>query len=89
MGRERLTKEERAVLGERLRAARYLAGYTMRAVADSLGVHVQSVVQWEHGAVPAPDNRAKLAALYGVAEDTLFAEVAAYAAAARELLRPA
>ena len=85
----RLNEGERLTLGPRLRAARDLAGMTLRGVAAELGVSVNSVVQWEHGTLPVEDNRAKLAALYGRDEDVLFAEVAARMDAARALLRPA
>jgi transcriptional regulator with XRE-family HTH domain len=85
----RLNANERETLGPRLRAARHLANKTLRGVADELDVNVNSVVQWEHGTLPGEENRAKLAALYGVDEDVLFAELAARLDAARALLRPA
>ena len=55
-----------------------------------MGVTPNAVMQWEHGSVPAtPESRAKLAALYGVDEDVLFAETVGRLDAARALLRPA
>lgn len=88
MSFEQLSKRERIVLAGRLKAARNLAGCTVRGVAASLGVNPNSVTQWEHGSVPGPDTRAKLAVLYAVDEDVLFAEVAARKAAAADKLRP-
>lgn len=61
-------------MAERLRAARGLAGLSVRVAAESLEVNVNSVVNWESGMLPHADNRAKLAALYGRDEDDLFAE---------------
>jgi transcriptional regulator with XRE-family HTH domain len=85
----RLTAVERERLAERLHAARQVAGKTIRGTAESLGVNVNSVIQWEHGSLPGPDNRAKLAALYGVDPAVLFAEYEARLDANRALLRPA
>ena len=34
---------------ERIKAARLRANYTQQALADAVGVHLQSVVAWEHG----------------------------------------
>jgi transcriptional regulator with XRE-family HTH domain len=86
---ERLTGEERAQMANRLRAARFQAGLTMREVATKLAANINSVTQWEQGTLPQAETRARLAALYGVAETTLFAEYEGRVAAARELLRPA
>jgi transcriptional regulator with XRE-family HTH domain len=87
MGLDRLNREERTLLGQRLRTARELARFTMRGVAESMGVNVNSVVQWERGSVPTSDRRAALAVLYGIPEDQLFAEVLAHETEARALLR--
>jgi transcriptional regulator with XRE-family HTH domain len=76
-------------MGERLGAARLVAGLTIRQVATDIGVNHNSVEAWERGSVPAEEIRAQLAALYEVDEDVLFAEVAARLGAARDLLRPA
>jgi transcriptional regulator with XRE-family HTH domain len=86
---ERLNPAERKSQGERLAAARQVAGETIRSAAEAVGVNVNSVVQWEHGSLPTAENRAKLAALYGVAEATLFAEYEARLTAARALITPA
>lgn len=89
MSFDRLDQFERSAMAERLKAARNVADKTIRGVAEEMGVNVNSVVQWERGSVPGPETRARLAALYGIAEDVLFAEVAAREAEARQLLRPA
>jgi transcriptional regulator with XRE-family HTH domain len=86
----RLTPVERERLAERLHAARQVAGKTIRGTAEALGVNVNSVIQWEHGSLPGPDNRAKLAVFYGIDEDILFAEYVAHMDANRALIaRPA
>lgn len=84
---DRLEKTERSTMAERLRAARYVAGLTARAVADACDVNINSVIGWEHGSLPTAENRRKLAELYGVYESVLFAEVDARQAAAAALLR--
>jgi transcriptional regulator with XRE-family HTH domain len=85
----RLTRAERATMGDRLRAARHVAGLTLREVADTAGVSVNAVEQWEHGSLPQPTLRAGLAQLYGQPEELLFAEHETKMEAARALLRPA
>jgi transcriptional regulator with XRE-family HTH domain len=75
-------------MARRLKAARYLAQKTVRGVATELEVTPASITQWETGTVPVPESRARLAALYGVGEEILFAEVLAHEAAARKLLIP-
>jgi transcriptional regulator with XRE-family HTH domain len=82
----RLTPAQRAEAGRRMRAARELAGLSLTKVADDAGVSITAVVQWEHGATPAPELRAALAELYQLDEDQLFAEVAERMAANRALL---
>ena len=86
---DRLNEQERERLGQRLWAARYLAHLPRAEVAHNLGVNVNTVLQWERGSVPTPERRAALADLYATPERTLFAEVAAHEAEARDLLRPA
>jgi transcriptional regulator with XRE-family HTH domain len=76
-------------MGQRLEAARYMAGYSVRGLADRLDVGKNSITAWERGTLPSAETRAKLAALYDITEDVLFAEVAAQRADAEELLRPA
>lgn len=88
MSFDRLSKQDRADMGQRLKAARYTAGITIRGVAAELGVNVASVTQWESGTVPIPETRARLAKLYDLDEDVLFAELAAQREAAKALLRP-
>lgn len=85
----RLNQAERKTQGRRLQAARQLAQKTIRGAAEELGVNANSIVQWEHGTLPTPENRAKLAELYGLDETLLFAELEARLDAARALLRPA
>lgn len=84
----RLNRSEREAMAERLEAARYMAGLSIRGVAAELGVHTASVTQWESGSVPVPETRARLAELYGIEEDVLFPELAARRKAAEALLRP-
>ncbi len=55
---------------EQARAARKRAGLSQREVADSIGVNVATVSQWENGhAEPAFRSAHALAALYGVSLD--------------------
>jgi transcriptional regulator with XRE-family HTH domain len=86
MGFDRLSKTERKAMGRRLKAARYLADKTVRGTAEEMGVKPASITQWESGTVPVPESRARLASLYGVSEEILFAEVLAHEAEARKLL---
>jgi transcriptional regulator with XRE-family HTH domain len=83
---DRLDQQERQAMGERLQGARLLAGLMIREVAKSQAVSVNSVHNWERGAVPNSQLRAALAALYKVDEDILFAEIAARRAHAESLL---
>jgi transcriptional regulator with XRE-family HTH domain len=69
-----LNKDERAAMGERVQAGRHVAGLTLKAVAEQVGVNVHSVVQWEHGAVPRDEMRAALSVLFEVDRSLLFAE---------------
>jgi transcriptional regulator with XRE-family HTH domain len=85
----RLTPDERVVLGDRLRLARHLAKLTVRAVASEFDVSTNTVNNWEHGGLPADELRPRIAALYGVEENVLFAEYEARVDAARALLKPA
>ncbi|HWC39643.1 MAG TPA: helix-turn-helix transcriptional regulator [Acidimicrobiales bacterium] len=83
----RLTPQERLAFGQRMRAARELAGLSMTKVADETGVAINAVTQWEKtGATPGIALRPVLAELYGVEEDLLFREYAAHMAANRKLL---
>lgn len=85
----KLSAEEKAAMGERIRAGRYVAGLSIRDLAHALGVTPAAYMKWEHGSVPQPVARARLAKLYGVDEPLLFAEYEAHMEAARALLRPA
>jgi transcriptional regulator with XRE-family HTH domain len=84
-----VTKANKLAMSERLQAARWLAGLSMRAVASTIGVSAPAVAGWEKGTLPESPHRAALAELYGVDEAILFAEVESQLNAARELLRPA
>ena len=82
----RLTRDERTAMGERLRAARDVSGLSLRQIADATGVSFTTVPEWEHGSLPRPDIRARLADLYDVDEDILFAEYESRVAAAKALI---
>ncbi len=82
----RLDKAERAVMGERVRAARHLSGLTLRQVADKTGVTTNAVVSWEQGTLPRPELRATVADLYQLPEVKLFAEYFAHLADLRKLV---
>jgi transcriptional regulator with XRE-family HTH domain len=71
-----------------MRAARELGGLSLPKVAQAVQVSTNAVVQWEHGSLPSDDLRSAVAELYGVDEQTLFAEYEARLAANRALLRP-
>jgi transcriptional regulator with XRE-family HTH domain len=85
----RLSLIEKAQQGTRLKAAREVMGLTQAEAALKAGVSDVTVQKWEAGSVPGDEARAKLAELYDVDEDTLFAEVAAHRRAAEQLLKPA
>lgn len=60
----------------RIRKERLRRGLTQAAVAASAGVPVQTVSQIENGRQqPWPVLRTRLAALFGVAESELFADI--------------
>lgn len=84
----RLSDQERALMGSRVKAARHQSGLTQRQVADAMGVSVMAVQNWEHGAIPEPEMREKLAVLFGRPEAVVFAEVERFLAAERALLEP-
>lgn len=84
-----LTEDDRRAMGERLKIARSLAGLSVRGVAAALPCSKTSVVDWEHGVLPDAPTRARLAELYGVDEERLFAEEHARVAAQRDLLNSA
>ncbi len=71
---EGLDPELRKVLGNNLRQARKVSGYTQEHVAEQLDVSLSTVWQWEDGRVaPMLDRLTKLADLYGVSVDWLLA----------------
>ena len=82
----RLTSAERETMGDRVRAARCVAGLTIRDIGTDLGVTPNSVSQWEHGSLPGAIHRAKLAKLLGFPETKLFAEHHAMITKARALI---
>ena len=74
-------------MGDRLRAARTVAGITTREVAAATGRSKTAVEAWErHGYLPPPPARAVLAEMYRYPESVLFAEYAAHIDAALALL---
>lgn len=86
MNVNRLTTGERRDLGDRLRLARERKGLYHREVAAALGVSRQQVIKWEGAkALPQRESQAKLADLYGLAQEELFAE--AFAALGRPIRR--
>ena len=60
------------------RAAR---GFTQAALADHLGVSLNSVQRWEAGAKPRPTHLAKLAAALGIDALGLLREIEAWRSA--------
>lgn len=83
----RLSKADRRAMGDRLKAARNLAGYSARSAALEVPCSTTSIVEWEAGRVlPRPETRARLAELYGVDEARLFAEELARVESMRELI---
>lgn len=86
MNVNRLTAGERRDLGDRLRLARERKGLYHREVAEALGVSRYAVGKWERAAaLPQRESQAKLADLYGMPVEGLFAE--AFAALARPVRR--
>ena len=73
-GRLPIAPEDRRRMGERFSNARMHARLSMREVAEAVGVTVNAVTQWEHGALPGAEYRASLATLLGIKENKLFAE---------------
>jgi transcriptional regulator with XRE-family HTH domain len=62
-------------MGSRLRAARYIAEMSIRAVAEKLAVSPHTVQNWERGQVPRDaDLRSRLCDLLKVDETVVFAE---------------
>lgn len=81
----RLSLNERVAMAERLAAARQISGLSLRDVASDLGLSPHAVHQWERGSLPTlAATRARLAELYGVPVERLFAEVESHLAAARD-----
>lgn len=73
-----LSARERQAMGRRLSAARQVAGYSAEGLAQALGYRSASAVwPWERGRLPRARAREKLAALLGVEEAVLFAELLA------------
>jgi transcriptional regulator with XRE-family HTH domain len=82
-----LLLEERMVMGERLRAARFVSEMTIRAVAGKVGVSPHTVQNWERGQVPRdPVARATLCELLKVDETKVFAEYFAKIEEARAVI---
>ena len=69
-------RKDQAAISNRLRKSREAAGLTVVQVADALGKAEDVVATWEHyGTPPKIPVRYKLAVLYGVEMDDLFAEL--------------
>jgi hypothetical protein len=84
-----LSPVERKAQAERMRWARKLAGLTMEQAARLTGVTVTSIKQWEGGSLPTmPGLRPRIAAVYGVAEAVLFAELEEQMARGWRMVRP-
>jgi transcriptional regulator with XRE-family HTH domain len=84
-----LTQAERRQMGDRLRSARNAADLSIREVAEAVGNSLTAAWSWErYGYLPAPATRTALAALYGIPESALFAEVAEHLAPALALRKP-
>lgn len=63
-------------LGERLRQERIRCHLSQAALAEALGISVQSISRWERGqTVPQARYRSQLSALLGSPPETLFAEL--------------
>jgi transcriptional regulator with XRE-family HTH domain len=65
---------DRRAMGDRLQAARFAAGLTLREVGAAVGVSIPAVRQWEQGALPADELRMALAVFYNTEPADLFAE---------------
>ncbi|HEY2304191.1 MAG TPA: helix-turn-helix domain-containing protein [Acidimicrobiales bacterium] len=70
-----IPRDQRPAMGDRLMAARYQADLSTSEVAAEVGVSVNAVSQWEQGAVPRPEFRARLARLYRTDETSLWPEL--------------
>jgi transcriptional regulator with XRE-family HTH domain len=82
-----LTLTERMTMGDRLRAARFVAELTIRAVAQKLSVSPHTVQNWERGQIPRdPDLRGRLCDLLKVDEHMVFAEFFAKIEEARAVI---
>lgn len=61
-------------MGDRVKAARVVAGLTQKQVADKMHRSRHAVIEWEHGVLPDPDTRSALAHLYDADEARLWQE---------------
>lgn len=75
-------------MGERLRAARYVAEMSIRELAEKLGVSPHTVQNWERGQIPRdPRMRGVLCDTLNVDEAMVFAEFFAKIEEARAVIR--
>lgn len=58
-------KQERKLIGERIKAHRERLGLSMEKLGKQCDTFASSVHRWERGAMPAPDQAAKLMQLFG------------------------
>jgi transcriptional regulator with XRE-family HTH domain len=82
-----LLLEDRMAMGERLRAARYVAELSIRELAEKLKVSAHTVQNWERGQIPRdPRTRAELCEVLNVDEAMVFAEFFAKIEEARAVI---
>jgi transcriptional regulator with XRE-family HTH domain len=82
-----LSLEDRMLMGERLRAARYVAQLSIRELSEKLAVSPHTVQNWERGQVPRdPRHRAILCDALNVDETMVFAEYFAKIEEARAVI---
>jgi transcriptional regulator with XRE-family HTH domain len=84
----RLTSKDRERIGERVRAARLLCDLSQMQLAGKLGLRTKtSIVHWEHGVIPEPPMRARIAAALDQPAEVLWAEEVARLDSMRATLR--
>ena len=87
MFNSRLTVSDRIAMGERVRAARYVAQLSMRELGIKCGVSLHTVQNWERGSVPRDAIiRGRVCDVLGVDEGVLFAEWVAIKDQARAVI---
>jgi transcriptional regulator with XRE-family HTH domain len=61
-------------MGDRVKAARVVAGLTQKQVADKMHRSRHAVIEWERGVLPDAETRDALALLYAADEAHLWQE---------------